>query len=199
MGHGEAAGTRDSPSLASCADYSMLPSRTNREVVDNMTADDSRLSREQLLAAEIFGYSFDNYRDHLGNVRYDQLMPDSVATLARASHEGWPADKVAAALTTDEENARDLLEAYHQAVAVIDAENPVEGFRHAIRFVRDAVAQGLSTEDAIERLVTQVCFRTADLGHLLDREGKSLSRYSRHLRREADVEYYEGYFEEDDA
>ena len=39
------------------------------------------MTREQLLAAEIFGYSFANDQDHLGigNVRYEQLMPASAA------------------------------------------------------------------------------------------------------------------------
>ncbi len=162
-----------------------------------MTTRNSILSREQLLAAEIFGYSFDNYQDHLGNVRFDQLMPDDVEVLERASHEGWPLDKLAAELKTDEENARDLLEGYRRAVAVIDTDNPAEGFRQAIRFViRDAMGEGLSTDEAIEKLVTQVCFRVADLGYLLNRERKPLSRYSRHLRREPDVEYDETSFDE---
>ena len=34
------------------------------------------MNRAQLLAAEIFGYSFANYADHLGigNVRYERLL-----------------------------------------------------------------------------------------------------------------------------
>jgi hypothetical protein len=43
--------------------------------------------------------------------------------------------------------------------------------------------------------VIQICFRAADLAYLLDREGMSLSRYSKHLRREPDV----GYLEDDDV
>jgi hypothetical protein len=124
------------------------------------------LTREQLLAAEIFGYSFANYRDHLGigNDRYERQMPASVTVLEGAARESWLPSKVAARLETDEENARDLLDGYHRATAVIDAENPAEGFRNAVRFaIRDAVAGGLSTEPAIEKLVTQICFRTADL------------------------------------
>jgi len=38
--------------------------------------------------------------------------------------------------------------------------------------------------------------RAADLGMLLDKKGHSLSQYSRHLRKESDVEYFDGYFEE---
>jgi hypothetical protein len=80
---------------------------------------------------------------------------------------------------------------------VIDAENAAESFRNAVRFViRDAVAKGLSDEASIEDLVVQICYRAADLAMLLDMERQPLSRYSRHLRREADVDYPEGYFDE---
>jgi hypothetical protein len=48
----------------------------------------------------------------------------------------------------------------------------------------------------VEDLVVQICYRAADLAVLLDMEGKPLSRYSRHLRREPDVEYDDGDFDE---
>jgi hypothetical protein len=60
------------------------------------------------------------------------------------------------------------------------------------------VAQGLKDEQAVERLVTQICYRAADLAYLLKQEGTTLSRYSRHLRREPDTEYSEGYFDEEE-
>ena len=46
---------------------------------------DKRLSRSQLLAAEIFGYSYAKYVDHLGigNIRFDKLMPDDAIKLDR--------------------------------------------------------------------------------------------------------------------
>jgi len=160
------------------------------------------LTRAQLLAAELFGYSFHNYQDHLGigNLRYEQLMPESAMVLEQAVHENWPPAKVAAELEASEESAEELLNAYRRAVAVIDAENPAESFRNAVRFaVQNAVSEGLSCEAEIEQLVTQICYRAADLAYLLDVRGERLSRYSRHLRKEPDVEYHEGYFDEDDA
>jgi hypothetical protein len=166
-----------------------------------MTAHKTTMTREQFVAAEIFGYSYANYQDHLDieNVRYEQLMPATVVILERASREGWPMTRVATELDTDEQNASELIEAYQRAALIVDAENPAEAFRKAVRFsVLDAVEKGLSTEEAIDSLVTQICFRTADLAYLLDREAKPLSRYSRHLRREPDVGYHEGYFDEDD-
>jgi hypothetical protein len=152
-----------------------------------------------MLAAEIFGYSFANYEDHLdiGHVRYEQLMPERVKVLERATQEKWPLAKTASELDISEADAQDLLSGYEQAVAVVDAENPAEFFRNAVRHVvRDAIAQGSSSEAEIEELVRQICYRAADLGYLLDSYGERLSRYSRHLRKEPDVEYHDGYFDE---
>jgi hypothetical protein len=159
-----------------------------------------RMSRAELLAAEIFGYSFANYHDHLGgNVRYDRLMPDDAKKLDRAHREKWSLARLAAELDTEEENAANLLAGYQRAVAVVDAENPAEAFRNAVRFaIRSAVEDGLSTDADLEKLVAQICYRAADLAYLLDSRGDSLSRYSRHLRRDPDVDYYDGYFDEPD-
>ena len=157
------------------------------------------MNRAQLLAAEIFGYSFANYADHLGigNVRYERLMPEDAKTLETAEQEGWPAAKIAAALEVEVERAEELLEAFQRAREVVDAENPAEAFRDGVRFsIWHAVEEGLRDPEAIEKLVTQICYRAADLAFLLERAGKTLSQYSRHLRREPGVEYYEGYFDE---
>ena len=55
---------------------------------------------------------------------------------------------------------------------------------------------GLDSPEAIENLVIQICYRAADLGLLLHNKSHHLSQYSRHLRKEPDTEYYEGYLEE---
>jgi hypothetical protein len=57
---------------------------------------------------------------------------------------------------------------------------------------------GIESAEDIEKLVRQICYRAADLAYLLKAEGSSLSRYSRHLRREPEVEYHEGYFDEEE-
>jgi hypothetical protein len=157
------------------------------------------MNRYHLLAAEIFGYSYANYQDHLGigNIRYERLMPDDARTLERAVAESWPVERVARELQVDEAEAQEALRAFRRARDVVDAENPAESFRWAVRQVIErAIAEGLGDENAVEQLVTQICYRAADLGFLLDREHKRLSRYSRHLRREPGVQYGEGYFEE---
>jgi hypothetical protein len=160
------------------------------------------VNRYHLLAAEIYGYSYANYQDHLGigNIRYDKLMPDDARKLERAVAENWPVERVARELEVDEAQAREALRAFHDARDVVDAENPAESFRWAVRqAVERAVAEGLRDENSVERLVTQICYRAADLAFLLQRENKPLSRYSRHLRKEPGVEYHEGYFEEEES
>ena len=157
------------------------------------------MTREQLLAAEIYGYSFANYDDHLGigNVRYEQLMPEAVRTLEQAARENWPVSRIAEVLNVDIDEAGELTAAFERARQVVDSENPAELFRNAVRFsIQNAVAEGLNDAESIEALVTQICYRAADLAYVLRMRGETLSRYSRHLRKESDVEYYEGYFDE---
>jgi hypothetical protein len=157
------------------------------------------MDRIHLLAAEIFAYSYANYEDHLGigNVRFQKLMPDEARTLERAAAEGWPTERIARELHCDEAEAAESLRSYHRAREVVDAENPAKSFRWGVRHaIENAANEGLGDEASVERLVTQICYRAADLAFLLEREGKPLSRYSRHLRREPGVEYGEGYFDE---
>jgi hypothetical protein len=157
------------------------------------------MNRYHLLAAEIYGYSFANYQDHLGigNVRFEKLMPATARTLERAQAQHWSVAKLARALDVTKDEAAELLQAFRRARDVVDAENAAESFRWAVRqTIESAVAEGLGDEPSIERLVTQICYRASDLAVLLEREGKPLSRYSRHLRREPGVEYHEGYFDE---
>lgn len=143
------------------------------------------MDRYQLLAAEIFGYSYANYDDHLGigNIRYDRMMPDDARILERSERENWSFSELAQALDVDEEQARKLLRAFRGACEVVDAANAAESFRWAVRqCIEHALSEGLGDEPSIERLVQQICYRASDLGYLLDREGKPLSAYSEELR-----------------
>ena len=156
------------------------------------------MERIHFLAAEIFRYSYANYDDHLGiNERFDMLMPHDAEILETALKEEWPIDKVAQELDVSAEIARKLLLSAKEALEVVDAENPAESFRNAIRqSIEVALKDGLDTTEAIESLVTQICYRAANLGLVLDNQGHHLSQYSRHLRKDPETEYYEGYFEE---
>lgn len=145
------------------------------------------MKRVHLLAADIFGYSYANYEDHLGigNARFDRLMPADARTLERADREGWSVEEVARAMDVEETSAAGLLDAFCKAREVVDAPGAAESFRRAVRqVIASAVAKGLSDGVAIEKLVVQICYRAADLAFLLDREGRVLSDYSLELRRE---------------
>jgi hypothetical protein len=158
------------------------------------------MNRRQLLAAEIYRYSYANYVDHLGiNIRFDKLMPEAVDILESAADEGWPIEKVAGALEVEIDEAKDALLALERARKVVDAENPAESFRWAVRYaINTALEEGLSDAKSIDELTTQICYCAADLAFLLKQNGEVLSRYSRHLRREPHVGYHEGYFDEEE-
>ena len=150
------------------------------------------MNRKQLLAAETFAYSYANYADHLGigNIRFDKLMPGDVDTLEQAEQEGWDDKRLAEALEVEEEDVDFWRISYQRAKEIVGASNPAEAFRRGVRYsIEDAIEEGLSTEEDIKALVTQICYRTADLAYLLDLEGKQLSDYSGELRKEPDVQY----------
>jgi hypothetical protein len=151
------------------------------------------MDRVHLLAAEIFGYSLAHYADHLGvNIRFDRLMPERVRVIERAADEGWSVEELARKLEVDTEDAAGLLEGLREAREVVDAPNPAESFRNGVRVsIRNAIEDGLSDAESIDRLVVQICYRAADLAFLLEREGSSLSRYSERLRREPDNDEWE--------
>ena len=85
------------------------------------------MNRRQLLAAEIHGYSYDNYHDHLGvNPRFDRYMPEAVDILESAADKAWPIEKVASALGVEINKAKEALLALERARKVVDAESPAE-------------------------------------------------------------------------
>ena len=144
------------------------------------------MNREKLLAAETFSYSYANYADHLGigHIRFEELMPDDIRLLERAEREGWSIEKLAKALEVKVEIAEHFRVFYTRAKDIIDAPHAAESFRRGVRYsIMDAVEEGLNNEGDIERLVTQICYRAADLAYLLDLEGKELSDYSEDLRQ----------------
>ena len=145
------------------------------------------MNRYHLIAAELYGYSYAHYADKLdiGNERFRTYMPDDARTLEKAVKESWPLSKLARKLEVDEAECAKLLEAYAEAVQIVDGSDPAESFRRGVRTsIKNAVEQGLQTEHDIEQLVVQICYRAADLAFNLDQEGTRLSRYSAALREE---------------
>jgi hypothetical protein len=149
-----------------------------------------RMSELQLLAAETYNYSYANYADHLGvNIRFDKYMPNNIKLMERLIQEGKGVNELAKQLKIDKEDAEDLLEGYSQAKQIVHAKNAAESFRFGVKqSILYALEQGLSTESDVDDLTTQICYRAADLGYLLDMEGKELSDYSEELRYEPECE-----------
>jgi hypothetical protein len=145
------------------------------------------IKREHLLAAELFNYSYANYADHLGigNIRFEKLMPETFDLLERGIREAWNDSQIAEALEVEEESVEEWKGHYQRAKEIIDAPNAAESFRRGVRHsIKYQEKMGLKTEEDIEKLVVQICYRAADLAVLLENEKKSLSDYSRELRRE---------------
>lgn len=149
-----------------------------------------QMSRRQLLAAETFHYSYANYDDHLGigNIRFDRLMPDDVDILEQAEQEDWDDARLAQVLEVEVDRVPLWRRSYQRAKAIVDAPTPAEAFRRGVRFsIEDAVEDGLTDEQEIEKLVVQICYRAADLAYLLNMRGERLSEYSRELRDESAI------------
>lgn len=148
------------------------------------------MNRKQLLAAETFHYSYAHYADHLGgNICFDKWMPDDVDTLERAEREGWDDTRLAQVLEVPKDRVEFWRASYQRAKDIVDAPTPAESFRRGVRYsIQDAVEEGLTDEGEIERLVTQICYRAADLAYLLDLGGERLSDYSGELRKESDFD-----------
>jgi len=157
----------------------------------DLTDSSEEMNRYHLLAAEIFGYSFANYRDHLniGHIRYEKLMPEMAQLLEQAVRENWSPARVFHELGREsgcrKEDVESLLNACRKALEIVDAPDAAESFRAAVRqSVNLALEQGLNNDEDVEDLVEQVCYRASDLSVLLEIEKKSLSNYSEQLRRE---------------
>lgn len=149
------------------------------------------MKRLHFLAAELYSYSFDHYRDHLevGNLRFTKYMPGDVACLERAEAESWPDEKLAEDLDVALDRVGELKEGFKRAKDVVDAPTPAEAFRRGVRYsIKNSVEEGLASAEDIERLVVQICYRAADMSVLLDLEGRTLSDYSIELRAEPELQ-----------
>ena len=144
------------------------------------------MTKKQLLAAETFSYSYANYADHLGiNPRFDEYMPSDIEVMEQAFTLGKGAKEVANKLEIDIEDAQELLESFVLAKEIVYAKDSAESFKRAVKAsVIYAIEDGLNSEEAVDKLVGQICYRAADFAYLLDLECKELSDYSESLREE---------------
>jgi plasmid stabilization system protein ParE len=158
------------------------------------------MKREYLLAAEVYGYSYENYKNHLGigKVRYDRLMPNDALLLERAERERWDDARVARELEIELKNVSRFRKAIRHALFIVDAPDAAESFRRGVRVsIESALGNRLTGESEIESLVEQICYRAADFGYLLDQEGKQIAHYSHQLRHGVQMDVDEGAAEND--
>jgi hypothetical protein len=152
----------------------------------------NKMSYNQLLTAELFNYSYDHYADHLevGNARFTEIMPNFCSTLGKAISEGWTHEKIAHKLEIDVDEVQEWKKSYVDAEEIVSAINPSESFRKSLQKVLvNAADEGLDSNERIEDIVIQICYRVADLGYLLKLENSELADYTDWLRREKDVDY----------
>ncbi len=144
------------------------------------------MSKKQLLAAETFAYSYANYADHLGiNQRFDKYMPKDIDTIEKIVSTKKGAKELALKLGVTLDIAQDILTSYLTAKDIVTAKNAEASFRKGIKAsILLSLESGLNSEEDIDKLVTQICYRTSDLAYLLDIEEKILSDYSEELREE---------------
>jgi hypothetical protein len=150
------------------------------------------MNRKNLLAAETFSYSYPRYAERLeeGHVRFTTTMPDDIDILEKAEREGWDDTRLARAIDIPLENVASWRKSYREALDIIDAPTPAEAFRRGVRHsIQYALQEGLASDDDVEKLVVQVCYRAADLAYLLDMTGERLAAFSRELRKEPGVTY----------
>jgi hypothetical protein len=143
------------------------------------------MDKKFLLAAELFNYSYANYEDHLGigNIRFDKLMPETFEILERAHRESWSNEQIADALDVEQDEVDDWRSNYQRAIDIINAPHAAESFRRGVKHsILYALKEGFKAKEDIDKLVSQICYRVADLAVLLDNEGKNLSDYSQELR-----------------
>ena len=98
------------------------------------------LTRKHMLAAEVFGYSYDNYANHLGdlpgmgNARFEKYMPHDIGLLERAEREEWDASRLAKALEIEQDRVELYQSLYREAKDIVDAPTLVQSFRRGVRY-----------------------------------------------------------------
>ena len=158
---------------------------------------DRWLSRREMIAAELFSYSYPNYSDHLGigSARFEEIMPKEVDLLEKAERENWQLARIAEAVDLPIDEVSGWVSKFREAREIVDAPSLPKSFRRAVRqAVQQALDEGLADRASVERLVTQICYRTADLAYRLEAVDQHLSDHSEELREE--TEYDEQYWNE---
>lgn len=143
------------------------------------------MKRVHYIAAEMFGYSYENYYDKvtMGHIRFTKYMPDDVKAVEQAEQEEWSNERLAKKLNVSVSKLEVVRAAYIDAVKLVDAGDSVDKYiEGVIQSVKNAVEIGLKSEVDINQLVSQILYRTSDLSFLLREEEDELWTYSEKLR-----------------
>jgi len=145
----------------------------------------SFVNRIHYLAAEVYGYSYDNYQEkvEMGHVRFTKYMPQAIKILEKAEIEPISNSELAKKLEIEVDKIDEWKEAYKRAKEIVDAGSAGASFKTGVReTVKNYVEEDKINKESIDALVEQILYRTADFGNLLKRENKELYEYSEMLR-----------------
>lgn len=144
------------------------------------------LTRHERLAAEVFAIPYHEYAERVqrSHPAAGPGMLEWIAILETAEEQRWEDRRVASLLGCEVDDARDTRRRYRDALEIIDARTPVEGFHIALR---QAVATALShrglSEMEIDDVVALMGARVADLLHQAAHSGRPPGEWMRDLTR----------------
>jgi len=143
------------------------------------------MNRVHYLAAEMHGYSYEHYQEKLEmrHIRFTKHMPDYVKVMELAEKEQWSDEMLADKLEVDLDKVGDYKKSFILAKRIVDSENSAKSYIEGIKAsVKIAVDSGITDEQDINNLVSQILYRTVDFGFLLKNDKKELHQYSRILK-----------------
>ncbi|MGK7396769.1 MAG: hypothetical protein ACNS62_19490 [Candidatus Cyclobacteriaceae bacterium M3_2C_046] len=130
------------------------------------------MDKYKLLAAEMNGFRYADYYNHLGNLHFDTILPNEVKRLEKAAQENWSDDQISRELKLDREVARKKLRKYKLAKKLIESPGLAEFLRRSLRETLKTCAS--ISEEEQEQMVENICQRMTDLGFMLERRNQQL-------------------------
>lgn len=145
------------------------------------------MNRVDLIAAEVFGYSFDHYQDRIDirNKRFTKYMPDDIILIEKSISKGKSNKDLAKALKISEEKVEQYKSKYFNAIKVVDSKNAGESYKEGLKItLENFIKRNKLNEQNIDELIQEILYRTTDFAYLLRKENKSISDYSHAFRHD---------------
>jgi len=143
------------------------------------------MNRHQLIAAEMYGYSYDHYQDKIDirHKRFTKYMPQDIRTLEKGLEEGVSDAELAKRLEMDVKDIPNYKAAFERSVLVVDTKNAGEAFKVSLRqTLVNYIERGKFDKENIDAIIEQILYNTTDFAFLLRREDKTISDYSLNFR-----------------